>query len=117
MAGPGVVAKPPGANEVVGGLVAEPVWEPDFVAVTLARRRWPTWDAVGLNDLVVAPAIGLPLASPWEGKTKLVRFPLPFVGVTFMPTWGVPLTVGAAVLRPAVSLMWMKPLGHIELAL
>ena len=65
MAGSAVVAKRPWATEGVGGLVAEPVWEPDFVAVTLARSRWPTWAAVGLNDLVVAPAIGLPLASHW----------------------------------------------------
>ena len=52
-------------DRVGGGLVAEPVWEPDLVAVTLARRRWPSCAAVGLNDLVVAPEIGLPLASHW----------------------------------------------------
>ena len=34
-----------------------------------------------------------------------------------MPTCGVPVTAGDAVLRTTVSLTWMKPLGHIELEL
>ena len=63
--GSAVRLKTPSATETVGGLVADPVCEPDFVAVTLARRRSPSCAAVGLNALVVAPAIGVPLASHW----------------------------------------------------
>jgi hypothetical protein len=47
----------------------------------------------------------------------LVALHVPLVVTSLRPTCGVPETVGAAVLRTTVSLMWMKPLGHIELAL
>ena len=63
--GPAVLANTPWATDPVGGLVADPVCEPDLVAVTLARRRMPSWSAVGLKDLAVAPEIGVPLASHW----------------------------------------------------
>ncbi len=37
--------------------------------------------------------------------------------LSFLPTCGVPDTVGAPVLRSWESLTWMNPLGHSELEL
>ena len=48
---------------------------------------------------------------------RLLALHVPWVVVSFLPTCGVPETVGDAVLRTWVSLMWMKPLGHNELEL
>jgi hypothetical protein len=60
-----VLVNTPLATGSVVGEVAVPACAPDLVAVTLARIRAPTWSAAGVNALVVAPEIGVPLASHW----------------------------------------------------
>ncbi len=115
MVGTALLVNTPLAMELVGGLCAVPLWAPALVAVTWARRRWPTWAAVGWKALVVAPAMGLPLASHWKWNVRLPWLQEPRLVTSFWPTCGVPVTVGATVLRTTVSRTWMKPLGHSEL--
>jgi hypothetical protein len=65
--------------------------------------------------LRVAPEIGSPSASHWKRKLRLVALHFPTVVVSRLPTWAVPETTGATVLRSWVSLTWMNPEGHSEL--